>query len=179
MKSKSIAFRIIGGKFRGKKLVGMSNEKTRPTKDKVREAIFNIIGNKIRDATALDVFAGSGAMGIEAISRGAKHVTFNDIDSEAIKVIKQNLSAIKVENVLVFQKDYYALLSILPDKYDIVFLDPPYDMDIIAQGFLPLLNAGGIIIYERETREVEEGDVRIYGNTTIEIITKTPTDINV
>ncbi len=124
--------RIVSGKYRGKKLLSPIDEKTRPTSDKVKEALFNILGMKVQGATCLDLFSGSGALGIECISRGAQKVIFNDLNKNAIKVIKDNLSSLKNIDCeyQVFNKDYQILLENLKEKFDIVFLDPPYAMKI-------------------------------------------------
>lgn len=124
--------RIVSGKYRGKKLLSPIDEKTRPTSDKVKESLFNIIGMRVVDASCLDLFSGSGALGIECISRGAKKVIFNDLNKNAVKIIKDNLSSLKnIEcEYQVFNKDYKDLLECLNDKFDIVFLDPPYAMKI-------------------------------------------------
>lgn len=124
--------RIVAGKYRGKKLSSPLDENTRPTLDKTRESVFNIIGMKVIDSTCLDLFAGSGALGIEAISRGAKKVVLNDAYNKAIKVIQENVNSLKdLEcEVIVSQKDYDEFLDNNDIKFDIVFLDPPYALKV-------------------------------------------------
>lgn len=138
--------RVISGKYRGKKLLSPIDEKTRPTSDKVKESLFNIIGMKVIDACCLDLFSGSGALGIECISRGAKKVIFNDLNKNAVKIIKENLSSLKnVEcEYQVFNKDYKDLLESINDKFDLVFLDPPYAMKV-NEKIISILKEKGLI----------------------------------
>lgn len=127
--------RVVGGKYRGKKLLSPLDEKTRPTLDKTRESIFNIISTKVIDSTVLDLFAGSGAFGIEAVSRGASKVCLNDIHNQAIKVIKENVNSLKdlTSEVNITNKDYLSFLKDNKEVFDVVFLDPPYSMKVIDE----------------------------------------------
>ncbi|MBO6262492.1 MAG: 16S rRNA (guanine(966)-N(2))-methyltransferase RsmD [Bacilli bacterium] len=124
--------RIVGGKYRHRQIIYPNDiEHTRPTKDRIREAIFSAIGD-ITNYEALDLYAGSGAMGLEALSRGAKRCAFVDISNIAIKTIKDNISNLKIneqEYLLIKDKDINALKSFKNKciKFDIVFLDPPYE----------------------------------------------------
>lgn len=122
--------RIISGKYRGKKLNTIDSISTRPTTDRVKENIFNIIGPRISGSLVLDVFAGSGSMGIECASRGALKVYCNDSSSECMEVIKENISGLKdCNNIQVYCKDYMDFLgSSSFGKWDLIFLDPPYSM---------------------------------------------------
>lgn len=133
--------RIIAGTHRGKKLVEYYAPQTRPTTDRVKENVFNVLANycEIKNARVLDLFAGTGAYGLECLSRGAKFVHFNDLDPVAIKVIKQNLGHIW-PNCRVTQSDFRDALN---GNYDLIFLDPPYDspyglqaIDQIKHGFI-------------------------------------------
>ena len=127
--------RVVGGKYRGKKLLSPLDEKTRHTLDKTRESIFNIINTRVIDSVALDLFAGSGAFGIEAISRGASKVYLNDIHNQAIKVIRENVNSLKdlTSDVSITNKDYLTFLKENKEVFDIVFLDPPYSMKVIGE----------------------------------------------
>jgi len=117
--------RIIGGRFRGKKLTFPLKETLRPTQDRVRETLFNWLMNDIVDANCLDVFAGTGALGLEALSRGARHVTFIDSDSAAINTLKKNAGTFNADHLTFIRTNYKeALLSQAP--FDIVFIDPPF-----------------------------------------------------
>ena len=126
--------RVVGGKYRGKKLLSPLDEKTRPTLDKTRESIFNIISTRVIDSVVLDLFAGSGAFGIEAISRGASKVYLNDIHNQAIKIIKENVNSLKdlTSEVIVTNKDYKSFIKDTNEVFDVVFLDPPYSMKVIG-----------------------------------------------
>ena len=123
--------RIVGGKYRHRQIIYPDDaNQTRPTKDRVREAIFSALGD-ISNARVLDLYAGSGAMGIEALSRGASHCVFVDISSNAIKVIKENIQNLKIpesEYEVIKNKDINALEIFESNnyKFDLVILDPPY-----------------------------------------------------
>ena len=127
--------RIIGGKWRKRKLSLEISTELRPTKDRVRETLFNWLAPYIVGSRCLDCFAGTGALGFEALSRGASHVTFIDKSSKIIKKLKENAKILSAENI-----DYY--LAEMPnfkkklDPYDIIFLDPPYHKNLIE----PCLN---------------------------------------
>jgi len=121
--------RVIAGSARGHSLKAPKGLHTRPTLDRVREAIFNVLAVHIPGAEVLDLFAGSGAMGIEALSRGAANCVFNDSSRQAVQVIKENLRHTKLEDkAMVYNLDAGKLLAFLQDKntFDLVFLDPPY-----------------------------------------------------
>ena len=124
--------RIVGGKYRHRLIIYPDDmEHTRPTKDRIREAIFSALGD-ITNSNALDLYAGSGAMGLEALSRGASKCAFVDVSPIAIKTIKGNLDNLKItseEYILIKDKDINALekFKTLNEKFDLVFLDPPYE----------------------------------------------------
>ena len=144
--------RIISGKYRGKKLKEFNLETTKPTLDRVKESIFNLIQFDVQDACVLDLFAGTGALGIEAISRGARSTDLIDCNLQAVKIIHENLNGI-VGNYNVFNMDYEKYLLSTRQKFDIVFLDPPYktDLGINALNIIEqrnLLNKNAIIIFE-------------------------------
>ncbi|MGC5327183.1 16S rRNA (guanine(966)-N(2))-methyltransferase RsmD [Brevibacillus sp. SYSU BS000544] len=129
--------RIIAGDFKGRPLSAVPGKGTRPTTDKVRESIFNIIGPYFEGGTVLDLYAGTGGLGIEALSRGIEKAVFIDIDPKAISVIKENLSSFKLDNqVEVFRTDSHRALKALTKRelqFDLVFLDPPYAKQKIAE----------------------------------------------
>ena len=124
--------RIVGGKYRHRLIIYPDDmEHTRPTKDRIREAIFSALGD-ITNSEALDLYAGSGAMGLEALSRGSKTCAFVDVSPIAIKTIKNNLENLKIDSkeyILIKDKDINALerFKTLNQKFDLVFLDPPYE----------------------------------------------------
>ncbi len=144
--------RIVAGKYRGKKLKEFELNSTRPTLDRVKEAIFNLIQFDIMDAVVLDLFSGTGALAIEAISRGAKKTYLVDNNQKAIDLIKENLKGIDGDFEVV-KIDYLEFLKNSKEKFDIVLLDPPYNTDfgINAIKFIiekQLLNDEGVIIFE-------------------------------
>lgn len=182
--------RVISGRARGKKLVSLEGMNTRPTLDRVKEALFNIIQFNIADKNVLDLFAGSGAIGIEAISRGAKSATFCDNSIDAIKIIKTNLENTRsADKAIVLNKDYLEALKILKDKnskFDIIYIDPPYkselaDMSIKKIIEFNLLSKDGIIILETDDtskeqtikdEKIEIFDKRKYGRAILIFIRK-------
>lgn len=127
--------RIVAGLHRGRTLVAPGGENTRPTLDRTREAVFSSLGVKVIDAVVLDAFAGSGAMGLEALSRGAQEATFLDIDTAAVNAVTQNVNAMHLEDVAkIFRMDACAYLQSLAQgskAYTLVFLDPPYHHHLI------------------------------------------------
>ena len=168
--------RVISGVARGTKLNSIDSTDTRPTLDRVKEALFNIIQNIIDDSIVLDLFAGSGAIGIECISRGAKKAYFCEKSHEAVKMIRQNIEKTRfTDKSEILQQDYKKALknySVRNIKFDIVFLDPPYKNDIAVDAVqdiieLGLLEKNGVIIIEtdekqRELKELEKLQVEVY-----------------
>lgn len=146
--------RIVGGKYKGRALVEFKGNDIRPTSDMARECLFNILQFKIIGASFLDLFSGTGAMGIEALSRGASKATFNDASRESLAVLKKNLEKLKVlEEYSVLNKDAIVLLKTTPDKFDIVYIDPPYKTDLGLKAIAEVervLSDGGIAIFEDE-----------------------------
>lgn len=137
--------RIIGGEWRGRKLCFPDVPNLRPTPDRVRETIFNWLAPMINGAHCLDLFAGSGALGFEALSRGAEHATFVDSHKKATQEIQNNLSLLNANNKAnIFSMDGVKFLShekfktTEVKKYDLVFLDPPYHLDLM-QKVVPIL----------------------------------------
>ena len=147
--------RVITGKARGVVLKTPEGMKTRPTSDRVKEALFSIIQFDIPNAKVLDLFAGTGQLGIEALSRDAKFAVFVDEQDKACKLISENLKKTKLDNFArVIRGDYEIFLKNCKEKYDIIFLDPPY-AEIFLENALNLiteidiLQSGGIIVTER------------------------------
>jgi 16S rRNA (guanine(966)-N(2))-methyltransferase RsmD len=133
----------------------------RPTSDRTKEALFNILYTKVYDARVLDLFCGSGSLGIECISRGASEVVFNDVRRESIALVKKNLEKIKETGIL-FNLDYMALLKRITPAFDLIFLDPPYKEEFGISALREiakrnLLKEDGIVIYERDRKF--EGEV--------------------
>lgn len=146
--------RVITGSARGKKLKTLESLEIRPTSDMVKEAIFSIIQFDLPEASVLDLFAGSGQLGIEALSRGAKHCVFVDKSRDAYNVINENIENCKLKkNSRVLLMDSLDYLKAAKKGLDIALLDPPYRMGLIEKA-LPLLddklNPGAIIVCEHE-----------------------------
>ena len=156
--------RIISGRARGTKLYTLEGTNTRPTLDRVKESLFNIIQNDLVDATVLDLFSGSGSLGIESVSRGAKKAILCDNHHDAINVIKKNIQKCHVEDSIeLIYKDYKKCLNGLNEKVDIIFVDPPYERNIAVEAVKEILdkdilNENGIIILETddEKREIKQ-----------------------
>lgn len=151
--------RIISGKYKGKKLDGFDIEGTRPTMDRVKESLFGIIQNNLKDSICLDLFAGSGSLGIEALSNGAGACYFVDKNKQILNILKNNLKGI--ENSILIEKDYLMALEELKNKkFDVIFLDPPYKDNLITPSIkkimeLDMLNNNGIIICEYENEDIK------------------------
>ena len=147
--------RVITGKARGVQLKTPDGMQTRPTADRVKEALFSIINFDIPGANVLDLFGGTGQLGIEALSRGAKSATFVDAGDAACKLIKENLKRTKLEaDGKVIRSDYMAYLNRCREQYDIIFLDPPYAEVFLENSLkriaeIDILQSGGIIVAER------------------------------
>lgn len=146
--------RIISGKYKGKKLRGFNIEGTRPTMDRIKESLFGMIQTHIPNSVVLDLFAGSGALGLEAISNGAKKCYLIDKNIEAIKIIKENSQNID-ENLKIMNIDYKKFLKNTEEKFDIIFLDPPYKENQMDKSLRiieerNLLKEKGIVICEYE-----------------------------
>lgn len=184
--------RVISGRARGTNLYSLNGIDTRPTLDRIKESLFNIIHNKIANSYVLDLFSGSGALGIECISRGAKQVVFCDKSFEAIKVIKKNLEKAKMEKeALIINKDYITCLEQMHKKqfeFDLIFIDPPYESEYVKIATdkiieLQLIKNSGIIIIETDDekriitdlenkKDINIYDVRKYGRVKLIFINR-------
>ena len=145
--------RVVGGKLRHRNINMTNLETTRETQDKVREAIFNMIGPYFDGGIALDLFAGSGAMAIEAYSRGMDKIVLNDLNIKALNVCKENCKSLRINDVLFYNLDYKIFIEKCDMTFDLIILDPPYRMDNIDEIinlFNPLLNDGGLLVFEME-----------------------------
>ncbi len=152
--------RIISGNMRGTKLYTLEGENTRPTLDRVKEALFSKINIMLEDAKVLDLFSGSGALGLESLSRGAKQAVLCDSSREAMKIIKQNVDKTRSnENVVLLNYDYKkALEQLKNEQFDIIFLDPPYKTTFAEDATkiiynMNLLKEEGLIILETDDKE--------------------------
>ena len=184
MKGDIISMRIISGKARGTKLYTLEGTATRPTLDRVKESLFNIIQNDIEDSTILDLFSGSGAIGLEFLSRGAKRAVLCDNSKDAIKIIKKNVQKTHFEEKAeVYNMEFTKSIERLQNqKFDIIYIDPPYATDYIKIALekiieFKLVDINTKIIIEtddekRILKQIEKMDVEItdrrkYGRATI------------
>lgn len=168
--------RIIGGKAKGTKLYTLQGENTRPTLDRVRESLFNILQYEIRESIFLDLFSGSGAVGIEAVSRGAKKAILCDKSKEAIEIIRKNIEKTHIQGqVECYHKSFDELLkNRIKEKIDIIFIDPPYQTDYAYEAVKIILeneiiHEDSIIIIETDQEKRIEQQLESLG---IEIMDK-------
>ena len=135
--------RVISGKAKGTKLNSIESLSTRPTLDRVKESLFNIIQEKINGSVVLDLFAGSGALGIETISRGAKKAYFCDNNYDAIKMIEKNIEKTHFqEQSILISSDYKKCIKSIREKIDLVFIDPPYKDNLSVDSIRIILEQG-------------------------------------
>lgn len=153
--------RVISGSARGRILQPVPGKDTRPTTDKVKESVFNILQFRLYDAVMLDLFAGTGQMGIEALSRGAARAVFVDRAPKAVSIIRKNIAAARVEDrAEVLQMTYQqALQKLQGQKFDILFLDPPYGGELLNSALnavesFDILSTDGIIICESSVEDM-------------------------
>lgn len=165
--------RVIAGKYKGRKLNTPEDYEIRPTSDKAKEALFSILTNEIYGARVLDLFAGTGSLGIEALSRGAEYCVFADASRKSLSLVKENLQHCKVEEkTKVMAGDYKKVLKNLGDKmsdgleepFDIILLDPPYNKGMLDDAFRliaegGLLAEGGTIVAEHRKEEILADDI--------------------
>jgi 16S rRNA (guanine(966)-N(2))-methyltransferase RsmD len=152
--------RVIAGQFRSRKLAAVPGTATRPTSDRLRETLFNVIGPRVAESVWLDLYAGTGAVGIEAISRGAREVHFVESDKKAARVIRENLLSLQIEDgAEVLEREVIPALRLLDEQAiaaGFVFIDPPYEdhgayaqaLGLIAQS--QLINAESVVIAEHD-----------------------------
>ncbi len=143
--------RVIAGNLRHREIKPTHLETTRETQDKVRQAIFTMIGPYFDGGSALDLFCGSGAMAIEAYSRGIEEIYLNDIHPKAIQISKENCINLGIQNAVFSTLDYQDFLMNNQKKFDLIFLDPPYQMnqiDFLVQSCLSALKTNGLLVFE-------------------------------
>lgn len=176
--------RIIAGLAKGRKILSPEGMETRPTLDRVKESIFNIIQGYVTDSRVLDVFAGTGSLGLEAVSRGASECSLVDKGTRTFELLKQNVEHLKfTDKCNCYNMDSYTALNEFAKKskqFDIIFIDPPYSKEMIPPAFdiiskNSILHKDGIIVTKIDSEEtIFEGngkivliDYRVYGNTTV------------
>ncbi len=156
--------KVISGKYKGRKIEGFDIEGTRPTMDRVKESLFATIQNYVKESVVLDLFSGSGNLGIEALSEGASYAYLVDKNIKCIKTINKNINNIGIENVKVLNMDYKLALKQINKKIDLIFLDPPYKTSLIEDSLklideYDLLSDDGLIVCESD-----DVDKIIYSN---------------
>jgi 16S rRNA (guanine(966)-N(2))-methyltransferase RsmD len=164
--------RIIAGAFRGRRLRPPPGRRTRPTADRVREAWFSIVGNRVVDARVLDLFAGSGALGLEALSRGAEHATFVELSAPSLAALRSNVAELGVEDRTALRRlavlKYVAKLD--PLAFDLAFADPPYrtgQAEQLRDHWRAVPFARILGIEHPAKAELAGDDTRRYGNTAL------------
>ena len=176
--------RVISGKARGLKLNTPKNDDVRPTTDRVKESLFNMINSYMMESDILDLFAGTGSLGIECLSRGANKCVFVDSSRESIAIVKSNIKKARVENEsIVLNSDFKSAINSLAHKnaqFDVIFMDPPYYKNMFSDALSSvddknLLKEDGIIVVEHDTKDEFPDTIgrlyktkdKKYGNTTI------------
>ncbi len=187
-----MSLRVIAGQARGIRLKPVPGDSTRPIMDRVKEALFSILGNDIIDSCFLDLFAGTGSVGIEALSRGAKYVEFLDRERKAIQTIHNNLKTTKLgQNARVLQRDAFSYLKRPPNTpFDMIFVAPPQYKDLWSKTLQALNNQPTwltpytqVIVqidpkeeHDLELDNLQEFDRRKYGKTLLLFFEATPKD---
>ncbi|MBO7187789.1 MAG: 16S rRNA (guanine(966)-N(2))-methyltransferase RsmD [Clostridia bacterium] len=169
--------RVVGGKYRSRVLAEFNGDEIRPTADKVKESLFNILGDSVENAVCLDLFAGTGSVGIEMLSRGAKSVVFTDVRKESLAVVNKNLNSLSLsaEVLHISAIDY---LKKVDKKFDLIFIDPPYKTGLGIEALKVikergLLTKDGVAVFESENPFGDNSlglfkyDERKYGRTYI------------
>ena len=173
--------RVVAGTYRGRRLAAPGGTETRPTSDRVREALFSVLGPSVQGARVLDLYAGSGALGIEALSRGAAAAVFVDRSHKAIEVVRANLRALGIDAEVrpIEARAALRAASARREAYDLVFLDPPYRHAAelgreLSEGLTAVLAPGARVVTESDRRaalqlDLPLADERRYGDTVIRI----------
>jgi 16S rRNA (guanine966-N2)-methyltransferase len=181
--------RIISGTCRGRKLTPLKGLDIRPTSDRIRETIFNILGPRVRHAQVLDLFAGTGALGLEALSRGAAHAVFVDRSDTACHIIRQNIDQCRfMEQATLIQQDLFSPWTdpgMASRRFDLIFLDPPYGLNYLLKtieyhNLSEMLSENGIIVAEQDARETLSSTLtgldifrqKKYSRTTVSFLTR-------
>lgn len=178
--------RIISGKYKGRKVDGYNIDGTRPTMDRVKESVLGMIQTKLEDSICLDLFTGSGSVGLELLSNGAKKCYFVDNNYKVIETLNKNMKSLKItDDYEIIKSGYEEALKNFNNrniKFDIIFLDPPYKLDYIVPAIkliseYNLINDDGLIICEYENEEIDIDNYELikerkYGSKKIKIYKK-------
>ncbi|HEB12840.1 MAG TPA: 16S rRNA (guanine(966)-N(2))-methyltransferase RsmD [Actinobacteria bacterium] len=181
--------RVISGTAKGRRLSAPKGQKVRPTADRVKESLFNILGNRVTGAKVLDLYAGTGALGIEALSRGAASAFIVDNDVMSVEIINRNLVATKLEQSATVwrQSSLHALDRLMHEKeaFDLIFLDPPYrinksELEVVMGKAAECLSMRGLMILEHQSgllalemiENLNSVDERRYGDTVLSLFEK-------
>ncbi len=173
--------RIIGGKYKSRVLASFDGEAVRPTADRVKESLFNILSLRFYGARVLDLFSGSGALGLESLSRGAAEVVFNDQAKDSVALLRKNMRTLKIEEgkeAKVYNLDAEAYLDFARQPFDVIFIDPPYALDVGVRAVEKIAKKGllaenGVLVFERDkpfegdVDGLEKYDERKYGKTVL------------
>ena len=173
--------RVIAGRYKGRRLAAPAGPDTRPTSDRTREALFSVLGSRVEGARVLDLFAGSGALGIEALSRGASEATFVETSPAALRSLRANLEPLDAaaETHRSDVRRFLGVASRAARQYDLVFLDPPYRLaaplgSVLSEALPAVLAPGAVVVSESDRRsplalDLPLLDERRYGDTLIRI----------
>jgi len=173
--------RVIAGRYKGRRLAAPAGPDTRPTSDRTREALFSVLGSRVEGARVLDLFAGSGALGIEALSRGASEATFVETSPAALRSLRANLEPLDAaaETHRSDARRFLGTASRAARQYDLVFLDPPYRLaaslgSVLSEALPAVLAPGAVVVSESDRRsplalDLPLLDERRYGDTLIRI----------
>jgi len=160
--------RIIGGKYKGRHIYSSKNNRIRPTTNRNKEFIFNVLDNFVKDANVLDLFCGSGSLGLEAASRGAKQITFVDSSHSSLRITQKNIDRFRLkEEYQVIQKNVLTFLRQNKLSYDLIFADPPFKwnhyIELLPLAFLPEnLSEFGLLVLESERTHNIEWETNVY-----------------
>lgn len=152
--------RIISGSRRGHKLIGFEGDKIRPTTDRVKESVFNLIQGYVADSSVLDLFGGSGALSFEALSRGARSAVIVDSDRDSVDVITKNAASLNFgDRVRILHMSFQSFFDINKEQFDLIFLDPPYNKGYIEHVLEAIVNGkrlseNGIIVLESDETDM-------------------------
>ena len=165
--------RIITGRARGTHLYTLEGDATRPTAERAKEAIFSALQFEIEGRRVLDLFGGSGQMGLEALSRGAAAVDIVDLSDAAVKIINQNIKKVGLDGARCVRADYADFLRSAKEKYDIVFLDPPYRSDSLCDALLriheeKIIKDTGVVVCESDREDIILGNEEVLSKYTVE-----------